>query len=213
MDWIKEMRDPKYTAAFQRWCGVAPLRPVVVDNNNLQDGVGKFDAVRPNGVKNGYHPTNGLKARHTKDSGENGIQVSNGHLKSVEDEICKHKHVKTSGGVQYAILNKPLYLIFRLGALMGNEEFFLGFFPFFLWNVDSVVGRQTIFMWCLTMYLGQAAKDVIRWPRPPSPPVVRLETEHSGEHGMPSTHAMAGTVIPCSLFLLIHERYEVNIIY
>lgn len=98
----------------------------------------------------------------------------------------------------------------RLGAVLGNEEFYLSVFPFLLWSVDSLVIRQTAMLWCLVMYLGQATKDYLRWPRPPSPPVIRLETQHLQEFSMPSTHAMAGTAIPLLLSRLLLERYEVS---
>ncbi|XP_074860220.1 sphingosine-1-phosphate phosphatase 2 isoform X2 [Carettochelys insculpta] len=48
-------------------------------------------------------------------------------------------------------------------------------------------------MWCIVMYIGQVTKDILKWPRPCSPPVVKLEMR--AEYGMPSTHAMAATSI------------------
>ncbi|XP_044886412.1 sphingosine-1-phosphate phosphatase 2 isoform X3 [Mauremys mutica] len=48
-------------------------------------------------------------------------------------------------------------------------------------------------MWCIVMYIGQVTKDILKWPRPHSPPVVKLEMR--AEYGMPSTHAMAATSI------------------
>ncbi|XP_053895406.1 sphingosine-1-phosphate phosphatase 2 isoform X2 [Malaclemys terrapin pileata] len=45
----------------------------------------------------------------------------------------------------------------------------------------------------IVMYIGQVTKDILKWPRPHSPPVVKLEMR--AEYGMPSTHAMAATSI------------------
>ncbi|XP_073216053.1 sphingosine-1-phosphate phosphatase 2 isoform X2 [Lepidochelys kempii] len=45
----------------------------------------------------------------------------------------------------------------------------------------------------IAMYIGQVTKDILKWPRPHSPPVVKLEMR--AEYGMPSTHAMAATSI------------------
>lgn len=104
----------------------------------------------------------------------------------------------------------PLKWLAKLGATLGNEEFYLTAFPFMLWAFDAVVTRQVSTMFCLVMYLGQATKDYLRWPRPPSPPVIRLETQHLQEFSMPSTHAMAGTGIPLLLAKLVLERYEVS---
>ncbi|XP_031224740.1 sphingosine-1-phosphate phosphatase 2 isoform X2 [Mastomys coucha] len=58
------------------------------------------------------------------------------------------------------------------------------------------------------MYIGQVAKDILKWPRPSSPPVVRLEKKIIAEYGMPSTHAMAATAISFTLFISTMDRYQ-----
>ncbi|XP_067873319.1 sphingosine-1-phosphate phosphatase 2-like isoform X2 [Heterodontus francisci] len=60
----------------------------------------------------------------------------------------------------------------------------------------------------IVMYIGQASKDVLKWPRPPSPPVVKLEVRVDAEYGMPSTHAMAATAIPFTFLLATMNRYK-----
>lgn len=50
-------------------------------------------------------------------------------------------------------------------------------------------------------------KDVICWPRPACPPVIRLQKKWSQEYGMPSTHAMIGVSIPFSVVLFTMNRY------
>ncbi|XP_069774739.1 sphingosine-1-phosphate phosphatase 2-like isoform X2 [Narcine bancroftii] len=60
----------------------------------------------------------------------------------------------------------------------------------------------------VVMYIGQASKDVLRWPRPPSPPVVKLEVRVDAEYGMPSTHAMAASAIPFTFLLATMNRYK-----
>jgi len=54
---------------------------------------------------------------------------------------------------------------------------------------------------------GQILKDIIRWPRPACPPVVRLQDKWSQEYGMPSTHAMVGLTIPFSVILFTMNKY------
>ena len=49
------------------------------------------------------------------------------------------------------------------------------------------------------MYAGQASKDLIRQPRPLTPPVVKLEEKYMLEYGFPSTHAMAALNISLTL--------------
>lgn len=60
------------------------------------------------------------------------------------------------------------------------------------------------------MYIGQVAKDILKWPRPSSPPVVKLEKRVVAEYGMPSTHAMAATAISFTLLISSMDRYQVS---
>lgn len=63
----------------------------------------------------------------------------------------------------------------------------------------------------LVMYIGQVAKDILKWPRPSFPPVVRLEKRIIAEYGMPSTHAMAATAISFTLLISTMDRYQVRL--
>ncbi|XP_064180051.1 sphingosine-1-phosphate phosphatase 1 [Anguilla rostrata] len=111
-------------------------------------------------------------------------------------------------GQEFLIENKFLYYLFTVGTELGNELFYITFFPFFAWNVDAYVCRRLMIVWVWVMYLGQCTKDIIRWSRPASPPVVKVEVFYNSEYSMPSTHAMAGTAIPFELFLLTYSRWE-----
>lgn len=111
-------------------------------------------------------------------------------------------------GQEFIIHNKFLYYLFTFGTELGNELFYITFFPFCIWNVDAYVCRRLVVIWVWVMYLGQSTKDVIRWSRPASPPVVKVEMFYNSEYSMPSTHAMSGTALPFSLFLLTYQRWE-----
>ncbi|XP_038631189.1 sphingosine-1-phosphate phosphatase 1 [Scyliorhinus canicula] len=113
-----------------------------------------------------------------------------------------------AGGAEFVVGNRLLYYLFSLGTELGNELFYITFFPFWLWNIDPYVGRRLIVIWVWVMYLGQCTKDIIRWPRPRSPPVIKVEIFYDSEYGMPSTHAMSGTAIPFSLFFLTVGRWQ-----
>lgn len=60
------------------------------------------------------------------------------------------------------------------------------------------------------MYIGQLMKDLLKLPRPPSPPVVKLETRVDVEYGLPSTHAMAATAISFTVLLSAQSRFQVS---
>jgi len=62
------------------------------------------------------------------------------------------------------------------------------------------------------MYIGQVSKDILKWPRPLSPPVVKLERRTDAEYGMPSTHAMAATAISFSFLIATVNQYKVGVI-
>ncbi|CAJ1074529.1 sphingosine-1-phosphate phosphatase 1 [Xyrichtys novacula] len=111
-------------------------------------------------------------------------------------------------GQEFLIENRFLYYMFTFGTELGNEFFYITFFPFVMWNVDAFVSRRLIMVWVWVMYLGQCTKDVIGWSRPASPPVVKVEMFYNSEYSMPSTHAMSGTAIPFSLFFLTYGRWE-----
>ncbi|XP_053553257.1 sphingosine-1-phosphate phosphatase 1 [Bombina bombina] len=111
-------------------------------------------------------------------------------------------------GQDFTVRRPFLYYLFVLGTELGNELFYISFFPFWIWNVDAFVGRRLIIVWVWVMYLGQCTKDLIRWPRPSSPPVLKLEVFYNSEYSMPSTHAMSGTAIPLSLLLLTYGRWQ-----
>ncbi|KAK9534173.1 hypothetical protein VZT92_009237 [Zoarces viviparus] len=111
-------------------------------------------------------------------------------------------------GQEFLIQNRFLYYMFTFGTELGNELFYITFFPFVTWNVDAFVGRRLIMVWVWVMYLGQCTKDIIGWSRPASPPVVKVEMFYNSEYSMPSTHAMSGTAIPFALFFMTYGRWE-----
>lgn len=60
------------------------------------------------------------------------------------------------------------------------------------------------------MYIGQAFKDKIRWPRPSMPPVIQMERKWALEYSMPSTHAMVGLGIPLSFSIFSSTRFDLD---
>lgn len=130
--------------------------------------------------------------------------VENGHGK------CNGVHNNRGASVACRVDSVLWYYLFRFGSLLGYEMFYASFFPFVLWNVDPAVCRRVLTIWALVMYVGGTAKDLIRWPRPRSPPVVQFDMNYSAEYGMPSTHAMTGASVPFSLLIFTVDRYQVR---
>ncbi|XP_073778755.1 sphingosine-1-phosphate phosphatase 2 isoform X2 [Danio rerio] len=108
----------------------------------------------------------------------------------------------------YVVKNWLFYFLFVTSATLGHEIFYITFLPCIHWNLDPFLCRRLVNMWVVVMYIGQVMKDVLKLPRPPSPPVVKLETRVDAEYGMPSTHAMAATAISFTLLLSAEERVQ-----
>nr|QNL15293.1 sphingosine-1-phosphate phosphatase 1 [Littorina littorea] len=199
-----------------------PVRNGAVPFQNGSAGV--YDSsLKKRHVQNGYtihdvaqnedrkapHQQNGTacQCQHDSPSPLTNGYIHNGETpKAGSDDTTKSSiHTPT-----YVIANKLLYYIFSFGASLGNEIFYIVFFSFGLWAFDNSVSRRISLIWCVIMYVGQAAKDLICWPRPTSPPVVRLEGRYELEYGMPSTHAMVGVVIPFGMLYYTYGVYEYN---
>jgi membrane-associated phospholipid phosphatase len=142
----------------------------------------------------------------------NNNNIGNGHGDSGRTLVRTPRSEIDKIWPHLTVFQKVLFYVLTFASSLGNEVFFFMFFPYVAWNMDSVVFRRAGMVWCLCMYTGQAAKDYLRWPRPTSPPVVRLETDFQQEFAMPSTHAISATVIPFMLAYTIISRYEVRII-
>ncbi|KAF1669037.1 Sphingosine-1-phosphate phosphatase 2, partial [Aptenodytes patagonicus] len=109
---------------------------------------------------------------------------------------------------KYIVKNYFYYYLFKFSAALGEEIFYITFLPFTYWNIDHSVSRRMIIIWSIVMYIGQVSKDILKWPRPLSPPVVKLEMRTDAEYGMPSTHAMAATAISFSFLTATTNQYK-----
>uniref|UniRef100_A0A8P0PP96 Phosphatidic acid phosphatase type 2/haloperoxidase domain-containing protein n=1 Tax=Canis lupus familiaris TaxID=9615 RepID=A0A8P0PP96_CANLF len=123
-------------------------------------------------------------------------------------QITPHPSFSKPYVQKYVVKNYFYYYLFRFSAALGQEVFYITFLPFTHWNIDPFLSRRLIIVWVLVMYIGQVAKDILKWPRPLSPPVVKLEKRVIAEYGMPSTHAMAATVISFTLLISTRDRYQ-----
>nr|XP_056705906.1 sphingosine-1-phosphate phosphatase 2 isoform X2 [Euleptes europaea] len=111
-------------------------------------------------------------------------------------------------GKKYIVTNYFYYYLFWISSAVGQEVFYITFLPFSYWNIHPYVARRLIIMWCVVMYIGQVSKDLLKWSRPCSPPVVKLEKRTTAEYGMPSTHAMAATAISFTFVAVTVDQYK-----
>lgn len=131
-----------------------------------------------------------------------------------QDSNFNYKYKKTPSPVkdgrkpQYEVRNWLLHFLFLLSAGLGHEVFYITCLPCIHWHLDPFLCRRLVNMWTLVMYIGQVMKDLLKLPRPSSPPVVKLEMRVDAEYGLPSTHAMAATAISFTLLLSAPSRVQ-----
>ncbi|XP_072298530.1 sphingosine-1-phosphate phosphatase 1 [Eucyclogobius newberryi] len=190
------LQDPRLVARFQSLCGV---QGTFQDKASKDQSAPELDHRGPRRRLPGPGVGNGAAAA-AGDAGDN-------------EDTARAKPLRRNSltgdvGQEFLIQNKFLFYLFTFGTELGNEMFFIIFFPFVLWNVDPLVSRRIIVVWAWNLLVGQSTKDMVRWSRPASPPVVKVEVFYNSEYSMPSTHAMTGTAIPFCLFMLTCGRWQ-----
>ncbi|XP_067395066.1 sphingosine-1-phosphate phosphatase 2 [Emydura macquarii macquarii] len=175
---LRSLRGSQLVARFQRGCGLFPV---------VEEGAGAGLARTVDGAAQPPARdtcSGGSPARQRLPADPSKHGHSNGVKSSPQPQDCEQK---------YVVKNYFYYYLFKFSSALGEEIFYITFLPFTYWNISHYVGRRLIMMWSIVMYIGQVSKDILKWPRPRSPPVVKLEMR--AEYGMPSTHAMAATSI------------------
>lgn len=217
------LQDPCHVARFQKFCGVRgsfPVKTTKLDSGHSQSD---FSGLRKRVQEGGHCPEvsfgNGAAGDATA-SQANGMQGDNtarphGASAAANVDTTRSKPLRKNSltedvGQEFLVHNKFLFYLFTFGTELGNEMFFIVFFPFLFWNIDALVSRRLIIVWAWNLFVGQSTKDMVRWSRPASPPVVKVEVFYNSEYSMPSTHAMTGTAIPFCLFMLTYGRWQVG---
>ena len=149
-------------AKFQRTFG---LREILREKDI---GSSVRDSLLP--ASNGHPPA---QSSHVHTDSSNHVLHRNGFNKPEPFE--KVRSPGEEKPEQLYEFNSFFHALFVFGSTLGYELFYLTFFPFVFWNIDEYLARRTVIMWAVIMYIGQSAKDVIQWPRPPCPPVISVE--------------------------------------
>ncbi|XP_076612772.1 sphingosine-1-phosphate phosphatase 1-like [Chaetodon auriga] len=215
------LQDPRHVARFQNFCGVKgtfPVKPTKPDSGQSEpDFQGLRKRAQHGGQISDVSVGNGATGDATAPQ-VNGMQGDNavgpdgatagGDVDSARAKPLRKNSLTGDVGQEFLIHNKFLFYLFTFGTELGNEMFFIVFFPFLFWNIDALVSRRLIVVWAWNLFVGQSTKDMVRWSRPASPPVVKVEVFYNSEYSMPSTHAMTGTAIPFCLFMLTYGRWQ-----
>ncbi|KAI3364320.1 hypothetical protein L3Q82_011120 [Scortum barcoo] len=222
----RNLQDPAHVARFQNICGVKgtfrPSRRESGDTHPDRTGLRETGECEPDpsGVRKrgqqGSDVGNGAAGDAPQVNGTPGdIAAGPGAASAAaeDQDVARAKPLRRNSltgdmGQEFLIHNKFLFYLFTFGTELGNEMFFIVFFPFLFWNIDALVSRRLIVVWAWNLFVGQTTKDMVRWSRPASPPVVKVEVFYNSEYSMPSTHAMTGTAIPFCVFMLTYGRWQ-----
>lgn len=212
-------QDPYLVSRFQNYFGV--YRVDLFRNGNVNGSVvnnerethEKFKTDCKNIITIKYQNVDEDHVLRHRKTLSSGSETSKSSPLTSDGEEISDVDSDFENSVHCKIENKFWYYFFSFGAGLGYEMFYASFFPFWIWNIDGAVCRRVINVWVLIMYVGQAMKDIICWPRPAAPPVIHLEPQYVVEYGMPSTHAMVGAAVPFSFLYFTLYRYEYNVIY
>ncbi|XP_035536643.1 sphingosine-1-phosphate phosphatase 2 [Morone saxatilis] len=180
LELLAYLHDSELVARFQRRCGLFLVEAAHHSRGGTRD--------TPRGQLRGRwdHQDNNSNFKHKENGCANGG--------------CSRP--------QYEVKNWLLYFLFLVSAGLGHEIFYITCLPSIHWNLDPFLCRRLVNMWTVVMYIGQVMKDLLKLPRPLSPPVVKLETRVNAEYGLPSTHSMAATAISFTLLLSAPSRIQ-----
>ncbi|CAG5928073.1 unnamed protein product [Menidia menidia] len=213
------LQEPRHVARFQNFCGVEgtfPDKRIQPDSGRpepdcpglrrrAQPGAQSSDESMGNGDA-AASPVNGMQGEST--AGPDCPSAAELEPDRTRAKPLRRNSLTGDMGQEFLIHNKFLFYLFTFGTELGNEMFFIIFFPFLFWNIDALVSRRLIVVWAWNLFVGQSTKDLVRWSRPASPPVVKVEVFYNSEYSMPSTHAMTGTAIPFCVFMLTYGRWQ-----
>ena len=229
-DLVEYLKDPHWVANFQNYFGVEKVHCKTRNKKERYcavdiDAYKKFEDIksRRNSERtNDENNTNKTKNRYgtvvvTSNNGLSQLTSKNGVSKlfanssgdtSVDESA--YEDLEEKNVLYYRITNWFWYYVFFFGTQLGDENCYTLLFSFWFWNIDGAVGRRLYLVFNFVMYIGQAVKDVIRWPRPLMPPVVQIESKWALEYGMPSTHSMVGLAVPMGILYFTYGRYQVK---
>ncbi|KAM9339553.1 sphingosine-1-phosphate phosphatase 1-like [Symphorus nematophorus] len=223
----KYLQEPGHVARFQQLCGVKgtfQVKPSKPDGGQTETdcpGLRKRGQNSEVSVGNGATGDAAAAAAAPQVNGmqqEAGGRPDGNTPAAADPDTARAKPLRRNSltgdvGQEFLIHNKFLFYLFTFGTELGNEMFFIVFFPFLFWNIDALVSRRLIVVWAWNLFVGQSTKDMVRWSRPASPPVVKVEVFYNSEYSMPSTHAMTGTAIPFCLFMLTYGRWQYTFLF
>ncbi len=216
---IDKLKDPRLVRGVQEAFGVRVCEPEPSGGHEGASGTGTTEGLRLRGKK-----------------GANKNESSNGAILSLAVRALKKKRTRRKPIASYLMDSPPsspelttpppepadivvetypfMDAYFKFVTMIGYEPFFITFMPYLYWNIDVLMARHLVMLWCVSIYIGGAAKNTFRLMRPSSPPAIRLEVslKLEQEYGFPSTHAVIAAVFSFHWLYACCTRYDVSIL-
>lgn len=207
---LEYLKSPQLVVSVQQFFGVRYLEHSTAAADDVHDGDARLGAtLHKRNISSGSSADEGFN--EPPSGSHSDSSTTNTNSGSSDDHAPASLSSAADAIKPYAITNRFWYYLFVLGTELGDEIFYATMIPFWFWNVDGAVGRRVVFVWSMVMYVGQGAKDIVRWPRP-GRPVHRLQQKWGLEYGMPSTHAMVAVAMPFSVVAFMAERYAFSVV-
>ncbi len=153
---MQYLQDPQHVARFQRLCGVRETEPRDRLRKGLQaltTGMFRTEAGMPPAVEQREQRATGRNAitawrtglQEITSTGRCGIKTGSAQGSAVKP--LRRNSLTGDVGQEFIIDNKFLFSCSRLVTELGNELFYILFFPFLMWNVDAYVSRRLVVVW------------------------------------------------------------------
>ncbi|KAG7249579.1 hypothetical protein CRUP_020197, partial [Coryphaenoides rupestris] len=182
------LQDPCLVAKFQKLCGVKATFPATSESELSRDDANAKDV-----------DATGNQSRDSCRNGSAAAVLLRSREAEADADLARAKPLRKNSltgdvGKEFIGRNRVLFYLFTFGTELGNEMFF--------------IVRRLIIVWAWNLFIGQSTKDLVRWSRPASPPVVKVEVflQLRVQHAV--HHAMTGTAIPFSLFPAVVWTYS-----
>lgn len=184
-EFVAHLQDSELVVRFQRRCGLYLVVREEEEPHLIQ--------ACPDDETRAFTGTAGQRgeARGELHQRFGSVHDKNSNVEYKQNGLC----VRERSRLEYEVRSPLLHVLFLFSSALGHEAFYISCLPWLHWNLDPFLCRRLINIWTLVMYVGQVLKDLLKLPRPLSPPVVKLESRVDAEYGLPSTHAMAATAI------------------
>ena len=152
LDTISYLNSPELVVKFQKLCGIEKIENVEKKKSTGTAPSSDEDKVEEDVIHSYYEKVANLGS--IVKNKQTGRTFQNHHTNRQLEQNLKPKH---------QINNFFLYYLFMFGAKLGEEIFYISFFPFWFWNVDGFVGRRLCVFWAAFMYLGELCASIYKF--------------------------------------------------